>query len=53
MVLPAVKRTTRRGKISIDDIIARNFNLDIKNPYQGETISHDPDELLAQYQTRR
>lgn len=40
-------------KVSIGDIIARNFNLDIKNPYQGETISHDPDELLAQYQTQQ
>jgi type I restriction enzyme M protein len=40
-------------KVSIDDIIARNFNLDIKNPHQGETISHDPDELLAQYQTQQ
>ena len=36
-------------KVSIDDVIARNFNLDIKNPHQAETISHDPDELLAQY----
>lgn len=36
-------------KVSIDDIIARNFNLDIKNPHVGEVISHDPDELLAQY----
>jgi hypothetical protein len=40
-------------KVSIGDIITRNFNLDIKNPYQGETISHDPDELLAQYQTQQ
>lgn len=31
----------------------RNFNLDIKNPYQGETISHDPDELLAKFQTQQ
>jgi len=36
-------------KVSIDDIIARNFNLDIKNPHVGEQISHDPDELLARY----
>lgn len=36
-------------KVSIEDIIARNFNLDIKNPHVGETISHDPDELLADY----
>ncbi len=36
-------------KISIDEIKARNYNLDIKNPYVGETISHNPDELLSQY----
>ncbi len=36
-------------KVSIDDIIARNFNLDIKNPHQAEKINHDPDELLATY----
>lgn len=36
-------------KVSIDEVIARNFNLDIKNPHQVETVSHDPDELLAQY----
>ncbi|EAA6195705.1 N-6 DNA methylase [Salmonella sp. AM017] len=36
-------------KVSIDEVIARNFNLDIKNPHQAETVSHDPDELLAQY----
>ena len=36
-------------RVSIDDIIARNFNLDIKNPHVGEQISHDPDELLARY----
>ena len=36
-------------KVSIDEVIARNFNLDIKNPHVGETISHDPDELLAAF----
>jgi type I restriction enzyme M protein len=36
-------------KVSMADIIARNFNLDIKNPHVGEVISHDPDELLANY----
>ncbi|MHB1993716.1 SAM-dependent DNA methyltransferase, partial [Escherichia coli] len=30
-------------------VIARNFNLDIKKPHQAETVSHDPDEQLAQY----
>ena len=36
-------------KVSIDNIIARNYNLDIKNPHVGEVISHDPEELLADY----
>lgn len=38
-------------KVSIDDIRAKGFNLDQKNPHVGEVISHDPDELLVQYQT--
>ncbi|MFM0414381.1 type I restriction-modification system subunit M [Paraburkholderia aromaticivorans] len=37
-------------KVSIDDIRAKGFNLDQKNPHVGEIVSHDPDELLAQYQ---
>lgn len=36
-------------KVSIDTIIERNFNLDIKNPHIGEVISHDPQELLVDY----
>ena len=40
-------------KVSIDDIIARNYNLDIKNPHVGEVISHDPEELLADYATQQ
>jgi type I restriction enzyme M protein len=36
-------------KISIDDIKARNYNLDIKNPHVGDPVSHDPDELLKKY----
>lgn len=40
-------------KVSIEDIIARNFNLDIKNPHQDEVISHDPQELLASYQQQQ
>jgi len=36
-------------KVSAQEIIERNYNLDIKNPHVGEQISHDPDELLAQY----
>lgn len=36
-------------QVSIDEIIKRNYNLDIKNPHVEEQISHDPDELLADY----
>jgi len=36
-------------QVSIADIIARNFNLDINNPHVGEIISHDPQELLSDY----
>jgi len=36
-------------KVSLDDIKARNFNLDIKNPHSPDQVSHDPDELLAAY----
>lgn len=40
-------------KVSAKDIVERNYNLDIKNPHVGEQISHDPDELLAQYQNEQ
>jgi type I restriction enzyme M protein len=36
-------------KVSLEEIVARNYNLDIKNPHVVEQISHDPDELLATY----
>ena len=41
--------TEHAWKVSIEDIVSRNYNLDISNPHVGEQISHDPDELLAQY----
>jgi type I restriction enzyme M protein len=45
--------TNQAWKVSIDDIIKRNFNLDIKNPYQGEVISHDPKVLLTDYASQQ
>ena len=36
-------------KVSIDAIKASGFNLDQKNPHAGPEVSHDPDELMAQY----
>ena len=40
-------------KVSLDEIKARNYNLDIKNPHVGEQISHDPDELLKKYREQQ
>jgi type I restriction enzyme M protein len=36
-------------KVSAADIRARNYNLDIRNPHSPDAVSHDPDELLADY----
>jgi type I restriction enzyme M protein len=41
--------TEQAWKVSIEDIKARNYNLDIKNPHVDEQISHDPEELLKVY----
>ena len=46
--------TTEIYTLSLHDALpiyikARNYNLDIKNPYVGEQINHDPDELLANF----
>jgi type I restriction enzyme M protein len=43
------RETDQAWKVSIKEIIERNYNLDIKNP-NAPTESHDdPDELLAAY----
>ncbi|EIJ35405.1 N-6 DNA methylase [Thiothrix nivea] len=41
--------TEQAWKVGIDAIIARNYNLDLRNPHVVEQESHDPDELLANY----
>lgn len=43
------KETEQAWKVSLDDIIARNYNLDIKNPHVAEQVNHDPEELLQKY----
>jgi len=43
------KQTEQAWKVSIDEIKARNYNLDIKNPHVGEQTTHDPEELLKRY----
>ena len=39
----------RAWRVSIEAIRAANYNLDQKNPHAAEVISHDPDQLLADY----
>lgn len=36
-------------KVSVKEIESRNYNLDIKNPFENEINHRDPDELLKEY----
>ena len=45
----ARKETDQAWKVTIDEIKARNYNLDIKNPHVAEQVNHDPDKLLKKY----
>lgn len=45
--------TNQAWSVSIEQIIARNYNLDIKNPHQAEQVVHDPEELLQSYQQQQ
>lgn len=45
----ARKETNQAWRISAEDVAARGYNLDLKNPHRPETESHDPDELLARF----
>jgi type I restriction enzyme M protein len=45
----ARRETEQAWKISAEDIVARGYNLDLKNPHIPDAISHDPDELLADF----
>jgi len=40
-------------KVSIEEIIERGYNLDIKNPHIEKKINHDPDELLSLYVSQK
>ena len=40
------KQTEQVWKVSLEDIVARNYNLDIKNPHVSEVINHDPEVWL-------
>lgn len=45
----ARKETEQAWKISAGDVAKRGYNLDLKNPHKADSVSHDPDELLADY----
>lgn len=45
------KETEYAWKVKIEDIIASNYNLDIKNPNTSEDDLGDPEELLKKYRT--
>jgi len=42
------KETPQAWKVSIDDVKARGYNLDIKNPHTVDDDHGDPEELLKQ-----
>lgn len=44
------KANDHAWKVSIEDIKARGYNLDIKNPKAKDEGTGDPDELLREYQ---
>ena len=43
--------TDQAWKISAEDLAARGYNFDLKNPHVGDAINHDPDELLENFAT--
>jgi type I restriction enzyme M protein len=43
------KETEQAWKVSIKEIVERNYNLDIKNPNSPTESHDDPDELLVAY----
>jgi len=47
------KQTEQAWKVPIADIVARNYNLDIKNPHVGDRVNHDPSDLLRKYQEQQ
>ena len=44
------KQTEHAWKVSVQEIEARNYNLDIKNPHVAEVENGDPDELMKEYE---
>ncbi len=43
------KTTEHAWKVSAQELAARNYNLDCKNPHEVEVNHRDPDELMQEY----
>lgn len=41
--------TEQVWKVSAEDLAARGYNFDLKNPHVGDAVNYDPDELLASF----
>ena len=44
------KTSEHAWKVPVEEIVARNYNLDCKNPHVIEVNHRDPEELMADYQ---
>ncbi|WP_435106688.1 N-6 DNA methylase [Arhodomonas sp. AD133] len=49
----AREETEYAWRVPVEDIQADNYNLDRKNPYAAEEENHDPEELLARYESQQ
>jgi type I restriction enzyme M protein len=47
------KENHQAWKVGIDDIIERNYNLDIKNPNAEDQKVYDPKELLQEFENQK
>lgn len=47
--IDSLRRDATSAQQTGDSIFYSAFNFDIKNPHEAEVVSHDPDELLADY----
>ena len=43
------KATEYAWKVTVEEIIARNYNLDCKNPHEVAVNHRDPEELMEEY----
>jgi type I restriction enzyme M protein len=46
------EETENAWRVTVGEIVARNYNLDIKNPHAPGESYGDPDKLLVKYQAR-